>query len=320
MNFDFDQVDVCIYHRNCADGFCSAYLVWNCIGKKGQKNIDYIDMNPSAKVDQNLLLKLTGKVVLIVDLSFSKQDLLKLKSIARQLLVLDHHDSAMKDLEGLEFAIFDKNHCGASLFWFEYVMWLKTTTPHMNIDPNIAPLLVQYVRDRDLWRFELPDSKAVSSYVQTIPFTFESWAYLDTMVGNPESLKQIIFEGGIILKTKNNMINEFAGYSKEVMLYMSPNKNNQIKARVVNCSVRELISETGHAILVNESLKPESERAKIALLYTVFSDGGLLCQMRSIAPFDCSLIAVAWGGGGHKQSCGFHTDIKDGLPWVLVDE
>lgn len=320
MDFDFDAVDVCIYHRNCDDGFCSAYLVWNHIAKKGQRCIDYIDMNPSSKVDQDLLSRLDGKIVLIVDLSFSRQDLLEIKKVAKQLLVLDHHNSAMKELEGLEFAIFDIDHCGASLFWFQYTIWLKAKTQHTYVDLNDMPLLVRYIRDRDLWKFELPDSKDISSYIQTIPPIFESWNILDLLICDQESLKRIAFEGGVISRTKNRIINEFAGYAKEVWLYTSPDKNDQIRAKVVNCSVKNLVSETGHSILTCESLKPESERAKVAILYTVFSDGGVLCQMRSIAPFDCSLIAVAWGGGGHKQSCGFHTDIKDGLPWTLVKQ
>ncbi|MFQ5503432.1 MAG: hypothetical protein ACE5F1_01390 [Planctomycetota bacterium] len=38
-----------------------------------------------------------------------------------------------------------------------------------------VPPPVKYVRDRDLWLWELPDSKAVSAYVMSTPYEIPAW-------------------------------------------------------------------------------------------------------------------------------------------------
>ena len=65
----------------------------------------------------------------------------------KDVIVIDHHKTAMQSLEGLSDAItkrFDMQECGATLAW-------KTFFPKEPV-----PVLLQYVRDRDLWLKELP--------------------------------------------------------------------------------------------------------------------------------------------------------------------
>ena len=102
--------------------------------------------------------------------------------------------------------------------------------------------------------------------------------------------------------------------------HVSSEKEDTVRARVVNCPVRELISMTGHTILENEATKPEDERVEVAIMYTIFPDGGLLFSVRSTRDFDASVIAKSWGGGGHKSACGFKGRITDGLPWIVLSE
>ena len=39
-------------------------------------------------------------------------------------------------------------------------------------ETNPAPILVQYIREHDLWRFELPDSNKVRAYIRSYPPMF----------------------------------------------------------------------------------------------------------------------------------------------------
>ncbi len=305
MNFDFSETDICIYHRNCGDGFCCAWLVWSTVGNHGLKDIEYIALGPSTKINEKDLEKFAGKNVLIVDLSFSKEDLLDIQKVARNVLVLDHHKTAENALKDLDFAIFDQSECGASLLY-----------RHLNNDPDFdQPSIIDYVKDRDLWNWELESSHEINAYLQTLPFEFETWDEAATCLDDHRGYRMIREKGSMILETQNRIADELAQYSNLVELYTGPERGNTIKARVVNCSVRELISMTGHRILELEENKPENERVSVAIMYSIFPDGGLLFSVRSSPSFDASVIAVAWGGGGHANACGFKGRIEEGFPW-----
>jgi oligoribonuclease NrnB/cAMP/cGMP phosphodiesterase (DHH superfamily) len=67
-----------------------------------------------------------------------------------KVVVLDHHKSAQKDLDGVEFAQFDMNRSGAQMAWDYF---------HPN-EPR--PVHIEHIGDRDLWKFEKADTKAYS--------------------------------------------------------------------------------------------------------------------------------------------------------------
>lgn len=317
MNFDFVETDICIYHRNCGDGFCCAWLVWSTVGSHGLKDIEYIALGPSTKINEKDLEKFAGKNVLIVDLSFSKEDLLDIQKVARNVLVLDHHKTAENALKDLDFAIFDQSECGASLLYKSLYEYNNEKFDHDSREVYCLPHIINYVKDRDLWLWEIEGSHEINAYLQTLPFEFDIWNETATCLDNQSGRLMIREKGSMILETQNRMADELAQYSNLVELYTGPERGETVKAKVVNCSVRELISMTGHRILELEESKPENERASVAIMYSIFPDGGLLFSVRSSPSFDASAIAVAWGGGGHANACGFKGRIEEGFPWLF---
>lgn len=319
VDFDFKSVDVCVYHKSCADGFCSAYIVWTALVKLGGRNVDFIAMNPSSIVDDDLLNKFADKTVLIVDLSFSRDGLLNIKHVAKDVIVIDHHKTAMDDLNDLDFAVFDMNYSGAGLLWKTYVKYLERNgfpAP----DAEFPSMLVQYVQDRDLYRFRLQNSESINSYIQSMEFDFEIWDKLDSLLSNVEGTKEVTILGGVVLSIQHKMASELIPFAKPVNLFIDMNKDDTVKAMVLNCPVRQLISMTGDKILKIEKDKPDNEKIDVAIMYTCFPDGGILFSMRSVPFFDASVIAKAWGGGGHVNACGFKGNISSGFPWTLIDK
>jgi len=65
-----------------------------------------------AGVYQNPPPDVTGKDVILVDFSYKRPILDKMKQEANSILILDHHKTAMEDLQGFE---------GAVLIWKEVV-------------------------------------------------------------------------------------------------------------------------------------------------------------------------------------------------------
>jgi oligoribonuclease NrnB/cAMP/cGMP phosphodiesterase (DHH superfamily) len=76
-------------------------------------------------------------MVYILDFSYDEETLRNLYKKV-EVVVLDHHKTAEKDLKDLSFAKFDMNKSGAMMAW-EYFHPEKE-----------VPLMIRYIQDRDL--------------------------------------------------------------------------------------------------------------------------------------------------------------------------
>lgn len=57
------------------------------------------------------------------------------------------------------------------------------------------PLLIQYIQDRDLWLWQLPQSKEFSAGLANVPFTFEAF---DSLL-EQEAIERCIERGSHVL-------------------------------------------------------------------------------------------------------------------------
>lgn len=96
----------------------------------------------------------------VVDFSFPLDTLNGWRSLGIEVMVIDHHKTAMDDLGKFEGAVFDMGESGATLTW-------KTLFPD---EP--CPAWLEYVKDRDLWNFALPDSEEIHEAVAFMGRTF----------------------------------------------------------------------------------------------------------------------------------------------------
>ena len=140
-----------LYHSD-ADGFASAYAAWRVY----QDTATYIPVQYNQPVPE---IPEGTTHLLIVDFSYDREtcDALAAKYA---LLVIDHHKSAEENLRGSNYAIFSMNKSGCALTW-EYFHKRES-----------MPAILAYVQDRDLWKFELPDSETINLYIATLPFEF----------------------------------------------------------------------------------------------------------------------------------------------------
>ena len=147
-----------LYHAD-ADGFGAAYAVWKNLEARDAAAFIAVQYNePVPEIDERTT------TLMVVDFSYSREvcDALNEKYA---LVVIDHHESAEAALAGAEYAFFDGSKSGAVLTW-EYM----TDAP--------VPELLAYVQDRDLWRYDLPMSREVNAYIQSLPREFDEWMSL----------------------------------------------------------------------------------------------------------------------------------------------
>jgi len=259
-------MNVCIYHKNCQDGFAAALAVWMKYGDIRFIEAQYGDKAPSVKNDS----------VIIVDFSYPRDVLEKMKAEAAELIVIDHHKTAQADLAGLDYCIFNMEKSGAVLTW-EYLF------PDKEI-----PTLFLYAQDRDLWKWEMPHSREVSAALRIQPKAFILWKAL--FVDNPNGLVSVIDKGKAILEYQTHCAESIAE-SNEIPEI----KINGYTVPIINCT--HLLSETIGRLAIG---KP------FAVGYFDTKDKRVF-SLRSTDPegVDVAEIAKQHGGGGHKHAAGF---------------
>lgn len=255
-----------LYHASCYDGFGAAWAAW----KKFGDDAKYVAVHygkPMPKLPDE-------SDIFIVDFSYPRQELLALKARMNNLVVLDHHKTAQQDLAGLDFAIFDMNKSGAVLAW-EY------------FHPGQAvPKLLEYVQDRDLWRWKLAQSREVSAALQSYRMDFELW---EGMMNQSLALAN---EGSAILRWQQQKIEAAISHAAWMKIggYQVP---------VVNAT--QLMSE------ICNRLCEAYPDAAFAAYYFDDKDGNRQWGLRSVGAFDVSAVAKRYGGGGHRNAAGFQT-------------
>ena len=259
-----------LYHADCDDGFGAAYAAWLALG-------DAATYQPIHHDDAVSVELLTGRHVYILDFSFSPAIIAEMAAVATQITLLDHHKSAAEQWQGVAPAAnvsttFDMDRSGAQMSWDHF-------------HPGIPrPRLIEHVADRDLWRFVLPDTRAFCAGLSLYPKTFEEWQALD--------VDTVIAQGRIIAAHQQHQIRWTAqGDLRQVTLL----GHNGLAANVISNT-----SEVGHEIALRSGT--------FALLFSIKGDQ-VVCSLRSIAPFDVSVIAQHYGGGGHAQAAGFRMAI-----------
>ena len=267
---------VVLYHADCNDGFGAAWAMHRVLGSRAAYiPVRYQEPPPKAIED--------AEFIYILDFSYPYPELERIINLVgpRALLVIDHHKTAMQPLADLRGhgtdVVFDLGKSGAVLTW-EYC--------HRGIT---VPRILEYVQDRDLWRWALPHSREVSAVISSYEHDFVVWDFLATLIElEPESVAK---EGSAILRYKERMIESMARTARLEMIhgYQVPVAN----ATTAWSEVAERLCE----------LHPD---APFAVVYTDNLDRQVRTwSARSRGEFDVSEVAKFFGGGGHKNAAGW---------------
>lgn len=299
MNFDFSSVEVCLYHRNCNDGFGAAYTLYSYLKSVGKdpSKVEFIPVLHSDDNIEEILEKVRGKYLLIVDFSYNKEILNKMFEITSNILVVDHHKTAMEDLKDLPYAVFDMSKSGAGLL-FDLIYGAGKRTR-----------LIDIIEDRDLWRYEIPFSKEITKYINMLNYDFEEWTTLSGSLSDDKEYCKIIESCLLINEYHMTLVRDAAQHSRLATLKID---DKVVTLRVVTSSVHGLISDVCDCVLKT------NDDVDVVLNYTLSPDGKLYVSVRSRPSFDSSFISRHFGGGGHASASGFGVKDCGCFPWSLV--
>lgn len=257
-----------ILYHNDADGFAAALAAWLRYGD----NAHYIEVAYGKPVPE---IPAYTKRLFILDFSYSRE-VCDLLATQYELVVLDHHKTAQEALQDAPYAIFDMSKAGCELAW-EYFY------PAAEL-----PELLAYVADRDLWLWELPESKEINAWVSTLPKQFSVWA-THALCWDGDMAAMC---GRSILASHTHLLGIMASGAKFIEIAGLP-------AVVVN-STQALHSELA------EFLGQRFPGAAIVAIYNDQANGTRKYSLRTTrADVDVSAIARQYGGGGHRKAAGF---------------
>lgn len=266
-----------IYHgEDCSDGFASAWC-FHHLDKNGY------DFNKGEY--QKRLPKVNDRDVFLVDFSYKRADVITLSKYAKSITILDHHRSAIKELKDLDKDplleceynfVLDQTRSGAGITW-DYLI------------KDERPVLIDYIEDRDLWKFSLPYCKDIMASVYSYNFSFIKYDSLMRITKGSAQFKRLVNEGKAIRRNINKEIKTIINSS------LSDTEICGFEVPLVNCP-RYLASDLGNRICKN---KPFS------LTYFYTDTHGVFSLRSDENGVDVSIIAEHFGGGGHKHAAGF---------------
>lgn len=295
---------ICIYHANCADGFTAAWAVWKALG-------DDVDFVPG--VYGQAPPDVTGADVIMVDFSYKRPVLEAMAAKASSILILDHHKTAQADLEGFgtdmsgwtppfgwqrhttnvvqdacegiphksQYVIFDMDRSGAQIAWD----FFHPDKPR--------PVLVNYVADRDLWRFALPESREIAAWVFSHDYTFSTWNRING------KLRGIGFGAAA---------SEGAAIER---------KHHKDVAELLKVTRREMVIG-GHRVpvanlpytMASDAAGLMAKTAPFAACYFDRPDARVFSlRSRGEGGLDVAEIAAGYGGDGHRNAAGFQMPL-----------
>ena len=262
---------LCIYHANCPDGFASAWVVRKALGDK----VVFFE-----GVHQKQPPDVAGLDVLLVDFSYKKEILQKMLKTASSITILDHHISAKNDLQlllddGLVEGVIDINRSGAMITW----EWFYPDEE--------APKLIAHIQDRDLWRFQLTDTREITTGLASYPYDFDVWDQF--MSYNSSELVSLKADGIAIERKLQKDILELISTGVRRMVIGGYN------VPVLNVSYA-YISDAGNIMSRDEPF---------AACYWDHADGRSFSLRSSVDGIDVSKVALLYGGGGHEKAAGF---------------
>lgn len=228
---DPKEVDMVIYHANCADGAAGAVCA---LLRGGGKVHLHPGKHVNVKDDPDALEVAQGKCLLLVDFVYEREFLLRLKQVTKKIYVLDHHRSAMEQLQDLEFCLFDMNRSGARMAWDYFFAGCE------------PPRFIKFIEDRDLWRWAVPGSREfTTAFYNTIasePINFVQFFQLGAdgvWRDNDLLVDKFLQDGKLIVEYVESVVQKTASGTRMIQFKSANDKSivmvNETHYGVIEC-------------------------------------------------------------------------------------
>ncbi|WP_442498893.1 DHHA1 domain-containing protein [Methylobacter sp. sgz302048] len=291
-----------IYHADCLDGLGAA---WSAFCKLGN-HARYI---PARHGDEFPAFE-AGAVIYILDFSYPPEQLLAASRQAGQIILIDHHITAMEQCEVFFHRSFsaDPSVSKAHETRSESRVMAQPLPENLALYFDMArsgcvlawqhffperqpPKVLLHIEDRDLWKFKLAGTREITSALyERMPMTLPEMGTID--------LDELLQIGRMYVEFHQKIVKRLEKIAHPVML-------NGQKGLAVNAS-SSFSSELGHVLAEKSGTFGMTYQYDGRKQKWQFS-------LRSIGDYDVGHLAQAFGGGGHKNAAGF---VLDDNPFI----
>lgn len=289
-----------LYHGNCMDGFGAAYSAWLTF-RDGAKYIAVQYKGDLTYDDIPAQIKTGDNHIYLLDFCYSGSIIRQLIAEGNTVTILDHHRTAKENIESLRKdgtipkdklnITFDMDRSGAGIAW-DYFQFLE------------RPAIIKYLEDSDLWKFELPESKKIRAYMQSVPYRFKDYEDTHKDMDDEVDFSRVAYAGAILLRFQEKQVEQIC---------RSASIKNTKYGQCAFLNSNMYVSEVGNALL---KMYPEIE---YSMSYRAEEEGTTTFSLRSTGrEADVGRIAESFGGGGHPAAAGFviNKEIPEALKEV----
>jgi oligoribonuclease NrnB/cAMP/cGMP phosphodiesterase (DHH superfamily) len=304
MLTDFDAI---VYHEGCPDGITS---LWTAMHFKPIPEIVPCRAGCSPSGD------FTNKNVLFVDICPKRDYLEQLSCSAKNIVILDHHETNQRTVEvpfvtKNVFVVFDMKRSGCQITWDYF----------FPCDATDRPWFVDYVADRDLWKWEIPMSRQVNCCLMEENIIDASdLSKLTNLLTTTDSKEQFITKGTIYCDIYDKEVANACKYATEAIMKVGENTYRVWVSTITS----KLRSELGNVLTKKKFA--DGVLPDFGVYYSYhFETNQFHISLRGgdTSTLNLTKIAEHFGGGGHPKACGFAIDCNEmtmeGKPKSLRD-
>ena len=328
------------YHSPCSDGHAAAWAIKSHLGSlpkyfaDGAYNIMYIPSAPGCQRIDLTLFALPGCEAWFLDLMPSYDMLQELCDRCTRVVVLDHHKTNL-DICGrilstdakiggwsanLEM-VFDMKRAGCQIAWD----WITVQIPKSSVEGTLLPRpwFLEYIADRDLWTWRLPNSKLINTALFGLKLTItpDAIAQKLALIQTPEEQERYIANElmpyALAAEEFNNDLLRTACHKATECQLVVPTTQETYSVWL-GTTIGSLRSDLGNQ-LCNKPLADGSLPDLSASWHYEFPTNEWWISLRSLdTGADVSAIAKEFGGGGHMRAAGFTLHASDNLNTIFT--
>ena len=286
-----------VYHGpTCLDGMAAAWCMWQYL----KDDAEYIVGRYQSVED----IDFAERVVYLVDFSYKRDFMEKhILPVAKMVYLIDHHESALNELEGIEKEWPNIDTTYSSLLK-SGAMLAKLFVSKFG--PELDAPLIDIIQDRDLWNFNIASTKAVTAALYALALDYKSIdKYMEMQ--EPFATELLTMGQALLTKQASDVAGIIAMGLRMVPAHVFAVDEPGLLIPVCNAPPM-LSSDVGNAL---------AKEYPFAVTYhdmRTTRDYSLRSEKSNPNAMNVANIALKFGGGGHKHAAGFKLKMEETWP------
>lgn len=281
-----------VFYHSDNDGKCAGYWVKTLNKLTDNFTDEYIKINYGIEFPFDSIGK--NEIVYIVDCSISPEEMDKLLEITSNVIWIDHHKSAIEKYKNYDKDVKGLRYDGIAGCMLTYCYLFFLTDGVKEFEPEMvesAPLFTKLIADYDVWTFEFGDkTRRFQKGFELYPHEPEDKIW-DNLWGNifceSDEMNRIIEAGKIIIEYRKCMMAEYC-----------ENKGFEASLEDYKCFAINM------AMVSSDDFVIDNINDYDILIGFSYDGDNWNYSLRS-TKVDCAVLAMKYGGGGHKGAAGF---------------